>query len=60
MKRCFVCHKEDNTVADMTDGRASHLVCDACRSLVTTFFHVYGNMTRAVHEAAQAKRGSRE
>ena len=60
MKQCFVCHGEGNHVSDMTDGRTSHLVCDGCRELVTPFFYVFGNLTRAVQEAAQAKRGSRE
>ena len=60
MKRCFVCHGEDDTVSEMTDGRTSHPVCDRCREMVTPFFHIFGNLTRAVQEAAQAKRGSRE
>ena len=55
--RCFVCHGE-KFVTEMTDGRTSHTVCDGCRELVTTLFHVYGNIAQAVLEAAQAKRGA--
>lgn len=57
--RCFVCQGSEN-VSEMTDGRSSHTVCDGCRSMVTTFFHVYGSLGVAVMEAAQAKRGSSE
>jgi hypothetical protein len=56
--RCFCCHGE-RFVTEMTDGVTSHTVCDECRPLVTTFFHVYGNIATAVLEIAQAKRGSR-
>ena len=44
----------------MTDGVTSHTVCDDCRSLVNTLFHVYRSLSTAVLEAAQAKRGSRD
>jgi uncharacterized protein YabN with tetrapyrrole methylase and pyrophosphatase domain len=55
---CFCCqgHK---VVTEMTDGITSHTVCDDCREMVNTFFHVYGNLMTAVLEVAQAKRGSR-
>lgn len=56
--RCFCCHKEDGTVTEMTDGTFSTLVCEKCREMVTTFFHVYGELMHAVLEVAQAKRGS--
>lgn len=56
--RCFCCHGE-KFVTEMTDGMTSHTVCDDCREMVTTFFHVYRNMAQAVLEVAQAKRGSR-
>jgi hypothetical protein len=54
--RCFCCHGERH-VTVMTDGVTSHTVCDDCRALVTTFFHVYRNMAEAVIEVARAKRG---
>jgi len=57
---CFVCQGGIGVVTEMTDGKTTHLVCDGCRELVTPFFYVYGNLTQAVHEAAQAKRGSKE
>jgi hypothetical protein len=53
---CFVCKATDG-VSEMTDGRTSHTICDACRQLVTPFFHIYGSLAAAVLEAAQAKRG---
>jgi hypothetical protein len=53
--KCFVCGGE-NHVSEMTDGVTSHTVCDDCRELVTTFFHIYHSMATAVLEAAQAKR----
>ena len=56
--KCFVCHGENNTVSEMTDGRTNHMVCDFCRELVTPFFLIYGSLQMAVMEAAQAKRGS--
>ena len=56
--RCFCCHDE-TFVTVMTDGATSHTVCNNCREMVTTFFHVYRNMAEAVLEVAQAKRGTR-
>jgi len=55
--RCFVCLGEGNHVSEMTDGLTNHLVCDGCRELVTPFFYIYGSLSKAVSEAAQAKRG---
>lgn len=54
---CFCCG-HDKFVTEMTDGVTSHTVCDACREMVTTFFHVYRNMQDAVLEVARAKRGT--
>lgn len=58
MEPCVVCHGTEN-VSEMTDGKTSHTVCDACRPLVTTFFHIYHSMNMAVGKVSQAKRGSR-
>lgn len=45
-------------MTEMTDGRSRHWVCDSCRELVTPFFLIYRDLTLAVKEVAQAKRGS--
>jgi len=56
--KCFCCHGTENHVTEMTDGRSRHWVCDSCRELVTPFFLIYRDLTLAVKEVAQAKRGS--
>lgn len=53
---CDVC-AGGSGVSEMTDGKTHHNICDNCRSLVVTFFHVYRSMEQAVSEARQAYRG---
>lgn len=57
--RCVCCHGA-RMVTEMTDGLTSHTVCDECREMVTTLFHVHRNLATAVLDVAQAKRGPLE
>ncbi|MFI5222816.1 MAG: hypothetical protein ACHQX3_01005 [Nitrospirales bacterium] len=54
MEKCVTCGG-DNGVSAMTDGRQKYPLCDECRPLVVTFFHVYGNMQTAVDQVRQTK-----
>jgi len=52
---CTVC-KNTRTVSTMTDGKFLAELCDECRPMVVVFFHVYGQLEKAVTEVTQAKR----
>lgn len=54
---CNVC-KGTRGVAEMTDGRTPVQLCDGCRPLVVSLFHIHGSLTTAVWEAAKAKGGA--
>jgi hypothetical protein len=43
----------------MTSGVAQAVLCDGCRPMVVTFFHVYRDLTLAVAEVRLAKTGKR-
>jgi len=57
---CRVCDTKIMTagVSEMTDGRNTFALCDGCRPMVVTFYHVYHNLPKAVDEARQARMGS--
>jgi len=58
MEQCDVCGTSRG-VATMTSGVAQAVLCDGCRPMVVTFFHVYRDLTLAVAEVRLAKTGKR-